>query len=204
MLIVAPVRADWMQRIPAVTHVDGTGRVQTVDREVDPVYHGLISRFAELTGVPVVLNTSFNLRGMPIVEAPRDILQCFLYTDMDVLYIGPFRIEQPGARLLYPELHRGWELIVSQHRALGDRSLELRLPAYRRGVTPRVVAVPKIENVDLERVCARLDGKHSLHDMLHDACPPGRSESSSPEVIRLLKRLLRDAVIRLKLGCETL
>lgn len=74
--------------IPATVHVDKTSRVQTVDRKTNPLYAQLIARFADLTGVPVVLNTSFNDKGKPIVETPADAVDTFLKTDMDMLCIG--------------------------------------------------------------------------------------------------------------------
>jgi len=70
-----------------VTHVDGSGRLQTVSQELNPRYYQLISDFERMTGVPVVLNTSFN-ENEPIVCTPNDAIQCFLKTKMDVLYLG--------------------------------------------------------------------------------------------------------------------
>jgi len=87
MLMVYQVRAERRVEIPAVTHVDGSGRLQTVSREVNPRYYQLISDFNELTGVPVVLNTSFN-ENEPIVCTPRHAIDCFMKTRMDVLYLG--------------------------------------------------------------------------------------------------------------------
>ena len=74
--------------IPAVTHVDGSARIQTVHRETNPRYHALISRFKALTGCPVVVNTSFNVRGEPIVCTPEDAFRCFMGTDIDALAVG--------------------------------------------------------------------------------------------------------------------
>lgn len=74
--------------IPAVTHVDYSARIQTVHRETNPVYHRLISRFHALTGCPVLVNTSFNVRGEPIVCTPEDAFRCFMGTDLDLLIIG--------------------------------------------------------------------------------------------------------------------
>jgi carbamoyltransferase len=76
--------------IPAVTHVDYSARIQTVHRETNPRYHALLARFDELTGCPVVVNTSFNVRGEPIVCTPRDSWLCFMRTEMDALAIGSF------------------------------------------------------------------------------------------------------------------
>ena len=87
MLMVYQVRSERRSEIPAVTHVDGSGRLQTVSREVNPRYYQLISDFAELTGVPVLLNTSFN-ENEPIVCTPDHAIDCFLKTRMDALYIG--------------------------------------------------------------------------------------------------------------------
>jgi carbamoyltransferase len=84
--------------VPAITHVDYSARVQTVSRERSPDYFDLISRFEELTGCPLVVNTSFNVRGEPIVCTPGDAYTCFMRTDMDHLAVGPFLLhksEQP-------------------------------------------------------------------------------------------------------------
>ncbi len=87
MLMVYQVRPERRGEIPAVTHVDGSGRLQTVSREVNPRYYQLISDFEKLTGVPVVLNTSFN-ENEPVVCTPAHAIDCFLKTRMDVLYLG--------------------------------------------------------------------------------------------------------------------
>ena len=80
--------------IPAVTHVDYSARVQTVDKETNPCYHALITRFKELTGCPVVVNTSFNVRGEPIVCTPEDAFRCFMGTDIEMLVIGNCRLDK--------------------------------------------------------------------------------------------------------------
>ncbi len=83
---------DTRSEIPAVTHLDYSARVQTVSRSANPVFHALISAFAGLTGCPVVVNTSFNVRGEPIVCTPADAVACFARTGMDALVIGPFLV----------------------------------------------------------------------------------------------------------------
>ena len=95
MIQVYPIDADKRAVIPAVTHVDGSGRVQTVNRESNPVYWELIQAFNRLTGVPILLNTSFN-ENEPIVHRPDEALDCFLRTRMDVLAIGNHVITKPG------------------------------------------------------------------------------------------------------------
>ncbi|WP_298569858.1 carbamoyltransferase [uncultured Aliiroseovarius sp.] len=81
--------------IPAVTHVDYSARVQTVHEDTNPLYHRLISRFKELTGCPIVVNTSFNVRGEPIVCTPEDAFRCFMGTELDVLSIGNLILRKP-------------------------------------------------------------------------------------------------------------
>jgi carbamoyltransferase len=88
MIQVYPVRPEKRDVIPAVTHVDGSGRLQSVSRDSNARYWALIRAFQQHTGVPVVLNTSFN-ENEPIVEHPQQALDCFLRTDMDVLVMGP-------------------------------------------------------------------------------------------------------------------
>ena len=88
MLLVPKVRADKREVIPAVTHQDGTGRVQTVTEETNPLYYRVIKEFGKLTGVPVVINTSFNVRGEPIVCTPQDAYNTFVKTGIDALVIG--------------------------------------------------------------------------------------------------------------------
>ena len=83
---VFPVRPEKQAIIPAVTHVDGTGRLQTVDKNISPMYYGLIEAFKNKTGVPILLNTSFN-ENEPIVNTPAEALDCFLRTQMDMLVL---------------------------------------------------------------------------------------------------------------------
>ena len=88
MLLTADVRPERRAAVPAVTHVDGSARVQTVDRETNPRYRALLDAFRAKTGCPVVVNTSFNVRGEPMVCTPADAVRCFLGTDIDCLAIG--------------------------------------------------------------------------------------------------------------------
>lgn len=85
------IKPDMRDKIPAVTHVDGTGRLQSVDKKNEPIYHRLIERFNEKTGVPILLNTSFN-ENEPIVNTPQEALDCYLRTKMDVLVMDNFYI----------------------------------------------------------------------------------------------------------------
>jgi carbamoyltransferase len=92
MLKVCAVRPDKVDCIRATTHVDGSARVQTVRREINPLYHDLMVEFGKLGGVPVVLNTSFNVMGEPIVESPMDAIRCFFSTGLDKLVMGNYVI----------------------------------------------------------------------------------------------------------------
>ncbi len=94
MLKVCDVLADARSKLPAITHVDGSARLQTVDKLINPRYHCLIEKFGELSGVPVVLNTSFNIMGEPIVESPVDAIRCFFSTGLDVLVIGNYVVRK--------------------------------------------------------------------------------------------------------------
>jgi carbamoyltransferase len=95
MLKVCNVLPDKRSVLPAITHVDGTARLQTVSRETNPLYHELIRKFGELKGTPVVLNTSFNIMGEPIVESPVNALRCFYSTGLDDLVIGNYVVSKP-------------------------------------------------------------------------------------------------------------
>jgi carbamoyltransferase len=87
MLMAKHVAPEWKDRIPAIVHVDGTARVQTVDEASNPTLYRLLKEFDALTGVPVLVNTSFNIKGEPIVETPEDAINCFLGTGIDYLIL---------------------------------------------------------------------------------------------------------------------
>jgi carbamoyltransferase len=95
MLFVHDVALAWRDRIPAVVHVDGTARIQTVDRDAEPLLARLLDRFTELTGLPTVVNTSLNTAGRPMVDDPRDALECFGSAPVDVLVLGPYLVRRP-------------------------------------------------------------------------------------------------------------
>lgn len=93
-----PIVNEKRSDIPAVTHVDYSARIQTVSKERNPRFYNIIKEFEKLTGCGVIVNTSFNVRGEPIVNSPQDAYVCFMRTEMDVLVIGNFILykeEQP-------------------------------------------------------------------------------------------------------------
>ena len=93
MQYVVDVKQNKRDLLPAITHLDGTGRLQTVDSTFAPRYYRLIKRFGDATGVPVILNTSFNLRGEPIVNTPQEAFNTFSASEMDVLVLGNYWVE---------------------------------------------------------------------------------------------------------------
>ncbi len=118
MLYVVPVVEQKREVIPAITHVDGSGRLQTVQRDTNPLYHGMIEKFGAATGVPVVLNTSFNLKGEPIVETPANAFNTFSRSEMDVLYLGNFVVERAAKRKIVED-----ERFVLRHH--GDSVVQM-------------------------------------------------------------------------------
>ena len=92
MLKVCDVLPDKRAIIPAITHVDGTARLQTIHRDTNPKFHSMLKKFEQSSGVPVILNTSFNVMGEPIVESPHDAIRCFYSTGLDALVLGNYLI----------------------------------------------------------------------------------------------------------------
>ncbi|MFA5507273.1 MAG: carbamoyltransferase N-terminal domain-containing protein [Vulcanimicrobiota bacterium] len=97
MLMVSPVLEDKQEEIPTVSHM-GTGRLQTVREEWNPLYHGIVSQFGQATGIPVLVNTSYNLRGEPLVSSPQDAFNTFEASDIDMMVVAPFVVEKSTMR----------------------------------------------------------------------------------------------------------
>jgi len=94
MLMVYPIKKKWHKKIPAVTHVDGSGRLQTIRKHQNPLYYNLIKEFGKLSKIPILINTSFNIRGEPIVCTPYDAYKCMMGTGIDYLIIDNFLIKR--------------------------------------------------------------------------------------------------------------
>ncbi|RMG40284.1 MAG: hypothetical protein D6719_11525 [Candidatus Dadabacteria bacterium] len=94
MTITFKTRAEWRNKLQAVNHVNNTARVQTVSKDTNPLFHDLITHFHAAAGIPCVLNTSYNVRGQPIVETVKDALTTFAASGMDAVFIGPFLLEK--------------------------------------------------------------------------------------------------------------
>jgi carbamoyltransferase len=123
MLLAKRVRREWRDRVPAIVHVDGTARVQTVRRDTNELLHRLLEEFDALTGVPVLLNTSFNVKGEPIVEAPDDAMECFLSTGIDYLVLHDRLIAKSRLhKVLSPIMKMYADVDGMVRRGLDDRS----------------------------------------------------------------------------------
>jgi carbamoyltransferase len=108
MLLAKNVEPEWRAKVPAIVHVDGTARVQTVRREHNERLYLLLKEFEALTGVPVLLNTSFNIRGEPIVETPVDAMNCFLSTGIDYLVMHDVMVSKSRYyKYFYPVMKWG-------------------------------------------------------------------------------------------------
>ncbi len=94
MLMVYPIKKEWHKKIPAVTHVDGSGRLQTIRKEQNPLYYDVIKEFGKLSKIPILINTSFNIRGAPIVCTPHNAYKCMMGTGIDYLVIGNFLVKR--------------------------------------------------------------------------------------------------------------
>jgi carbamoyltransferase len=113
MLIAKAVRPEWRDKIPAIVHVDGSARVQTVTEESNPRMHRLLKEFDAITGVPVLLNTSFNIKGEPIVETPQDAIECFLGTGIDYLAIHDYLISKNRFHRFFDPVIRTYADVVA-------------------------------------------------------------------------------------------
>jgi carbamoyltransferase len=181
MLLVCAVREEYRALLPGITHVDGTARLQTVDRAVNPAFARLIDAFARATGLQVVLNTSFNLKGEPIVETPEDALRCFTSTEMDALVLGRYVV-------------RAWDICTKVPRR---RPLRLRLEAeldtgdsdFRPSLL-RLFTGDSSEGLgwepDVLQLLLSLDGKRNVSTIAREM---GKSpEHLKPVLLALLRR----------------
>jgi carbamoyltransferase len=120
--------------LPAVTHVDYSARIQTVHKETNPKYHALISKFYELTNCPVIINTSFNIRGEPIVNSPKDAFRCFMGTEMDLLVIGNciLRKEDQDSSLLEDYKNNFFIKLIKKQRKKAGPEADQKKPDIKK------------------------------------------------------------------------
>lgn len=181
MSLTVPVKAEHRGRIPAVVHIDGTARIQTLEQQAHPRYHDLITRFAARTGIPMVLNTSFNIKGEPIVETPREAASSFLRADLDLLVLGD-RLFQKRS---FPDPLRGGLI----PHAFEGFSAEVVSDSQGESVSTRVMArgtTHTIEQLDLGLLEA-CDGQTPVQDIITHFSEEW--EVPHPELIAGLERL---------------
>jgi carbamoyltransferase len=196
MLIVASVRSAWRNRLGAITHVDGSARIQTVERAVDPLFYALIASFCRRTGVPVVLNTSFNLRGRPIVESPRDALQAFLFAELEAIYLGRLKVRRPSLDHLYPLLSSRWRFSLTHRLEDGRADVEATLEPRDGSVRPIVVSNPLLAGV-LSEVNKERSLMAALEAALDGDTPTADDRDAA---LRGVQELLRKEILQLRVG----
>jgi carbamoyltransferase len=188
MLLICPVREKYRDVLPAVTHVDGTARVQKVSTSANPLFYALIEEFGRLTGVPVVLNTSFNLRGMPIVETPEDALLCFLSTEMDCLVMDRF-VAEAANFLAYVPVRNDLSLIASGSWSANANAYMLQSVSVRQrnghgnGRTVPLTA----EQLELLRM---IDGRRSVREIAEEL------GIATDKAVREVLVVLRDGLLK--------
>jgi carbamoyltransferase len=187
MLLVADVRKEWIQRIPSVVHVDGTARLHTVTPSENPRFYSLIRSLGAKTGIPLVLNTSFNLNGMPIIEAPIDAIKCFIQTQLDELYLGNFRLRPIKPEALRYRIKVGWK--ISTSAAGEENGLSISAPNQ---TTAKVETSPR-----LKRAMAFVDGDRTVRDVMEKV---GLSENEYDRLDAMMKKLVRMGCLEVKLG----
>ena len=162
MLLVAKVKKD---SIPAVTHIDGTARIQTVSKEQNAKYYRLIQEFFNITGIPVLLNTSFNVKGEPIVETPEEAILCFLDTGIDYLVIGNYLIEKNTIskniieKDYYIELKNGIQINMENAFLKTDSDINFIVQFQGKKINININELAIIR--ELDRKSTRLNSSHT-------------------------------------------
>jgi carbamoyltransferase len=225
MLRVMPFRPGQARRVPAVAHVDGTGRVQTVTREATPLLHALLTAWKKVSGVPILLNTSMNIAGEPIVETPDDAIWCLTYTQMDACVLGDHLVtktmdeeglmrcvlrlnshcfglynaaNQPDPSIPIPELTSAGDYIRSAHVSRADQLAE-RLAVNHLRITVRSSwgEVAHGASPALIRILELVDDRRSAGEIfMLLASPNGSPDYSLARFKRHLGLLRRAGVIQ--------
>ena len=196
MTFVVPVRPAYRAILGAVCHVDGTARVQTVSPHDSALFHGLITQFHSITGIPIILNTSFNNNAEPIIDSARDAIRTFLTTDLDLLVVGSIIISKkaisPSSYLrLIPTVAAHLALIARTHRIAGHLSDHLFEIRPMRSIAGRFTAGCQISEAAYLAL-KNSDGKTALEALSSRYTPPGTSESLVRELYALWELRLVD------------
>lgn len=198
MSVVLQVRPDKCDLLGAVTHVDGTARVQTVDRETNPRYWRVIDAFGHMTGVPVVLNTSFNNHAEPIVDSVEDAIVCFLTTDLHALIVGDFLVTKRDVTSetyleLIPSLPPTLAIRATTRSASKDVSRRFEAAfTYSGGKSTEIGS-------DLYEVLIRADGHRTLEQLAGEV---GIEVRRRAELIQALLDLWSQRMVILRPPCE--
>jgi carbamoyltransferase len=199
MSVVLQVRPDQCDLLGAVTHVDGTARVQTVDRETNPRYWKVIDEFGRLTGVPVVLNTSFNNHAEPIVDSVQDAIVCFLTTDLHALIVGEFLVTK---RAVVSETYL--DLIVSLPPTLAVQATTTSAPGEeprRRYEAAFTYSGGKSKDIepDLYELLIRADGRRTVEQLASEV---GAAAVRRGNLAQALLALWSQRMVVLRPACE--
>jgi carbamoyltransferase len=221
MLRVLPFRLEKRALVPAVVHVDGTGRLQTVTHEANGPLYDLIMRFYEITGVPILLNTSFNMNGEPIVETPDDALTCFLATDMDACLLDATFVSKVSRNQDWLDFVPVLRQIETAEERFADPTPQLRpfgvLDSFAEGMMPMASRQRDKIRQDYLRVRVESPWGPVYHDLttdfgdllaqidgtrtgwhIHEWIKVGRSEVTEKVTRLLLVNLHRCGIISLK------
>jgi carbamoyltransferase len=179
MMAVLDVLPEKRGLIPAACHVDGTCRVQTIDEAYQGRAHAILQAFHERTGMPMLLNTSFNIRGEPIIETPEEAVECLCSSGLDALYMYPYRLEKhrpswnaddPEMRRLVPMLGRSFSLTTTRASEGGGWSVERHKLRSRTGYEIELSAQEF-------GFVQKLDGRLTVGELLDAAAGPGGAMS---------------------------
>lgn len=190
MGVVLDVRPEWRDGLAAITHVDGTARIQTVGRDTNPRYWQLLYSFGDRTGVPVLLNTSFNNHAEPIVDSARDAVVCFLTTELNALVIGDWLIRKRGTAT-EAWLRLGVRLaqavvLATERDAHGHSGCQIRF-AHHHGRSTEI-------SPHCHRLLADADGQRTVGDLIRRH---GQSAAETEELVVELRSLWSDRFVEL-------
>jgi carbamoyltransferase len=198
MIFVLKVRPEWRAVLGAITHVDGTARVQTVSQHVNPRFWNLIRAFEACTGVPILLNTSFNNNAEPIVDSPDEAIACYLTTGLDVVIVGDYLLRRKAARISDESFGRLAPRLPVHERLVSAQQLHAETRTYVRTYVVQNTRRPPagLPEAHVSRAVYRVlecaDGRRSVADLSGDA---GVADADTPALYAELQRLWARRVV---------
>ena len=202
MILVAQVKAEWRSVIPSVIHEDESARIQTVSAEFDPVYHELLVRFKRLTGIPILLNTSLNRRGMPIIETPEQAIEFFLGCQLDSLVLDGNIIQKrqvahvdsvPTSKIFNEHLKDTLRKNVSEARRMGGVYRFLVRSSWTLDLRTEQPAVFEGSHSDLADLVVEID-ESDLGDLYSDPENKGALLRANNVTLQGNKKLARNVL----------